>query len=46
MGRYIAKRLLISVPLLIGVSIVGYAAMHLAPGGPLAVYTLNPTVSA
>lgn len=35
-----------AVPLLIGVSIIGFAMMHLAPGGPLAVYTLNPTITA
>jgi peptide/nickel transport system permease protein len=42
---YIGKRLLQAVPLLIGVSIIGFALMHLAPGGPLAVYTLNPTIT-
>jgi peptide/nickel transport system permease protein len=43
---YMAKRLLQAVPLLIGVSIIAFAMMHLAPGGPLAVYTLNPTITA
>jgi peptide/nickel transport system permease protein len=28
------------------VSIIGFGLMHLAPGGPLAVYTLNPTIQA
>jgi peptide/nickel transport system permease protein len=42
---YIGRRLLQAVPLLIGVSIIGFALMHLAPGGPLAVYTLNPTIT-
>lgn len=46
MLRYIIKRLLQAIPLLIGVSIIGFAMMHLAPGGPLAVYTLNPTITA
>ena len=41
---YIARRLLQAVPLLIGVSLIGFGLMHLAPGGPLAVYTLNPTI--
>ena len=45
MVSYIGRRLLQSVPLLIGVSIIGFALMHLAPGGPLAVYTLNPTIT-
>ena len=35
-----------SALLLLGVSVIGFALMHLAPGGPLAVYTLNPTVTA
>ena len=45
MLAYILRRLLHAVPLLVGVSIVGFGLMHLAPGGPLAVYTLNPTIS-
>jgi peptide/nickel transport system permease protein len=44
--QYILKRLMQSIPLLIGVSIIGFAMMHLSPGGPLAVYTLNPTITA
>ena len=31
---------------MLGVSVIGFALMHLAPGGPLAMYTLNPTVTA
>ena len=46
MLQYIIKRLLQAIPLLIGVSIIGFSMMHLAPGGPLAVYTLNPTITA
>lgn len=46
MLQYIVKRLLQAAPLLIGVSIIGFAMMHLAPGGPLAIYTLNPTITA
>jgi peptide/nickel transport system permease protein len=46
MLSYIARRLLQALPLLIGVSMIGFAMMHLAPGGPLAVYTLNPTITA
>ncbi|MCW3475527.1 ABC transporter permease [Limobrevibacterium gyesilva] len=45
MLSYITRRLLQSVPLLVGVSIIGFGLMHLAPGGPLAVYTLNPTIT-
>lgn len=46
MTRYVLNRLGQSLLLLVGVSIIGFALMHLAPGGPLAVYTLNPTVTA
>src|SRR6185369_12933489 len=46
MIKFIFRRLLQAIPLIIGVSIIGFGLMHLAPGGPLAVYTLNPTVTA
>jgi len=46
MSRYLITRLLQAALLLLGVSIVGFTLMHLAPGGPLALYTLNPTVTA
>ncbi|MBV9750553.1 MAG: ABC transporter permease [Acetobacteraceae bacterium] len=46
MRRYALSRLGQAALLLVGVSVIGFALMHLAPGGPLAVYTLNPTVTA
>jgi peptide/nickel transport system permease protein len=46
MRRYILNRLGQAVLLLVGVSVIGFALMHLAPGGPLALYTINPTVTA
>jgi peptide/nickel transport system permease protein len=46
MRRFILHRLLQAGMLLLGVSIIGFGLMHLAPGGPMAVYTLNPTVTA
>ncbi len=46
MASFILNRLWQSVILVLGVSIIGFALMQLAPGGPLAVYTLNPTVTA
>lgn len=46
MVRYLRNRIGQSLLLLFGVSVIGFALMHLAPGGPLAVYTLNPTVTA
>lgn len=46
MLKFMLRRLLQAVPLVIGVSIIAFSLMHLAPGGPLAVYTLNPTIQA
>ena len=46
MFQFVVKRIVQAIPLLIGVSVIGFALMHLAPGGPLAVYTLNPTITA
>jgi peptide/nickel transport system permease protein len=43
--RFTFRRLIMALPLLIGVSVIGFALMHLAPGGPLALYTLNPTIT-
>ncbi|MFC5391057.1 ABC transporter permease [Bosea vestrisii] len=45
MLSYAFWRIIHSIPLVIGVSIIGFGIMHLAPGGPLAVYTLNPTIT-
>jgi peptide/nickel transport system permease protein len=45
-GRYLIGRILQMVPLLIGISILGFGMMHLAPGGPTALYTTNPNVTA
>jgi hypothetical protein len=41
---YIGRRLLHSIPLLIGVSIIGFGLMHLAPGGPLARTELTAVI--
>lgn len=37
MLRYITKRLLLTVPVLIGVSLIVFGLVHLAPGGPVRV---------
>lgn len=42
---YLTRRILSSIPLLLGVSIILYAVLHLAPGGPTDVYADNPSVS-
>lgn len=46
MLRFLLQRMAQSLVLLLGVSVIGFGLMHLAPGGPLAMYTLNPTVTA
>ena len=35
MGAYILRRILISIPVLIGITIIGFVALKLAPGDPL-----------
>jgi len=46
MLRYIFKRLLFMVPLLVGITIVCFAVMHLAPGSPTDLQTqMNPRAS-
>ncbi|EMA08211.1 MULTISPECIES: ABC transporter permease [Haloferax] len=37
MSRFVLKRLLLSIPVLLGVSVVVFALVHLAPGGPVRV---------
>ncbi len=46
MSRYILRRLLQAIPLLLLISIAVFALMQFIPGGPLAVYSDNPDVSA
>lgn len=45
MLNYVFKRCIQAIFLLISVSLIAFAMMHLAPGGPLAVYTLNPSIT-
>jgi peptide/nickel transport system permease protein len=44
MAAYVAGRLLRAVPLLCGLSVLIFALVHAAPGGPLTVYLSNPNV--
>jgi len=47
MLQYIFKRLIFMVPLLIGITIICFTVMHLAPGSPTDLQTqMNPRVSA
>ncbi len=43
--RYLIQRVLGAIPLLIGVSLIIFAILHLAPGDPLSVYAENPAVT-
>lgn len=45
MGRYIIRRVLQALPLLILITFVVFGLMQLAPGGPLAMYKQNPKVT-
>jgi peptide/nickel transport system permease protein len=44
MAAYVAGRLLRAIPLLLGLSVLIFALVHAAPGGPLTVYLSNPNV--
>ena len=46
MSRYLLRRLLIAVPSLIGISIVLYTGLALAPGDPFGELATNPNVPA
>ena len=47
MLKYILKRLLFMIPMLIGITIICFAVMHLAPGSPTDLQTqMNPRASA
>ncbi len=44
MTRYILRRLLQAIPLLLAISIAVFALMQAIPGGPLAAYENNPNI--
>ena len=47
MARYLARRLLFLVPLLLGITLICFLVIHVAPGGPVEMATdLNPKVTA
>ena len=43
--QYLTRRVLSAFPLLVGVSLILFAVLHLAPGSPLDVYAENPAVT-
>jgi peptide/nickel transport system permease protein len=46
MGRYLLRRLLIAIPSLVGISIVLFTVLALAPGDPFGELATNPNVPA
>jgi peptide/nickel transport system permease protein len=44
MGKYVIRRILISIPTLLVISLVVFAIIALAPGDPLAQFAANPAV--
>ena len=45
MTRYIARRVLMMVPLLIGISFMVFALLNLVPGSPIDQFEFNPNVT-
>jgi peptide/nickel transport system permease protein len=43
-ARFLGRRLLQAVPLLLVISLLVFLLIHAAPGGPLAIYLSNPNV--
>jgi peptide/nickel transport system permease protein len=44
MGHYLARRLLIAIPSLLGISVVLFAVLALAPGDPFQEFATNPAI--
>ncbi|HEX5590935.1 MAG TPA: ABC transporter permease [Candidatus Limnocylindrales bacterium] len=45
MGKYVIRRLVQAIPVIIGISIVTYAIMLMAPGGPQQRFSQNPRMT-
>ena len=45
MGKYVIRRLVQAIPVIIGISIVTYAIMLMAPGGPEQRFAQNPRMT-
>jgi len=44
-GRYVLRRLIQTIPLLFAVTLLSFALMKAAPGGPLSIYRENPDLA-
>lgn len=42
MGRYVTRRLIQAIPLLLGISLISFGILKAVPGGPTAAYEGNP----
>lgn len=45
MGRYVTRRLIQTIPLLLGITFVVFMVMQAVPGGPLSAYENNPKIT-
>jgi len=45
MFRFVCRRLLQAIPMLVGISFAAFVLMRLAPGGPMAIYAQNPNMT-
>ena len=45
MSRYVIRRLIQAVPLLLGISVAAFAVVRAAPGGPLSAYEADPATT-
>src|SRR5271157_1289875 len=47
MARYLFKRILLMIPIVLGITIISFGVMKIAPGDPISLYTdLNPNMNA
>ncbi|MCR8644533.1 ABC transporter permease [Paenibacillus sp. N1-5-1-14] len=46
MVKYALRRILNAIPILLGITIISFAIIHLAPGSPLSQYIEDPTITA
>lgn len=46
MARYILRRLIQAIPIFFGITLLSYALMSAAPGGPVAMLTFDPSMTA
>jgi peptide/nickel transport system permease protein len=47
MARYLVKRVLLMIPIVLGITIISFGVMKIAPGDPISLYTdLNPNMNA